>query len=135
MAAKPGQSFGSRSNARPLAGLVTVVAILAIVALAAGLVRGGFTETVPVKVLSDRAGLVINPGAKVKMRGVQVGKAASIEALPDGTAALHLAMDPDKLRHIPQNLLVDIASTTLFGAKFVEFVPPEDPSPKRMQAG
>ena len=28
------------------------------------------------------------------MRGVQVGKVASIESQPDGTAALHLAMDP-----------------------------------------
>ena len=44
--------------------------------------------------ISQRAGLVMNPDAKVKMRGVQVGKVASIEPLPDGQAALHLAMDP-----------------------------------------
>jgi ABC-type transporter Mla subunit MlaD len=49
-----------------------VVAIVAIVALAVGLFRGGFTKTVPVTVISQRAGLVMNPDAKVKMLGVQV---------------------------------------------------------------
>jgi len=120
---------------RALAGLATVTAILAIVALAVGLFRGSFTKTVPVTVISDRAGLVMNPDAKVKMRGVQVGKVDSIEARPDGTAALHLAMDPDQLRHIPQNVLVDIASTTVFGSKFVELMPPEDPSAQRLAPG
>ena len=66
-----------------------------------GLFRGSFTETVPVTVISDRAGLVMNPDAKVKMRGVQVGKVASIESRPDGTAAMHLAMDPSQLHLIP----------------------------------
>ena len=135
VAARAGQSFGSRSYARPLAGLATVVAILAIVALSVGLFRGSFTKTVPVTVISDRAGLVMNPDARVKMRGVQVGKVASIEPRADGTAALHLAMDPDQLRHIPQNVLVDIASTTVFGSKFVELMPPPDPSPTRMYPG
>ena len=69
---------------RPLAGLGLVVALALIVALAVGLFRGSFTETVPVTVISDRAGLVMNPDAKVKMRGVQVGKVTSIEQRADG---------------------------------------------------
>jgi virulence factor Mce-like protein len=77
----------------------------------------------------------MNPDAKVKMRGVEVGKVASIESLADGQAALHLAMNPSKLRLIPANVLVDIASSTVFGAKFVELVPPTDPSPRRLYAG
>lgn len=135
VAAKAGQSFGARSYSRPLAGLLTVLAIALVIALSVGLFRGSFTKTVPVTVISDRAGLVMNPDAKVKMRGVQVGKVASIEARPDGTAALHLAMDPDQLRHIPENVLVDIASTTVFGSKFVELMAPEDPSAKRLSPG
>lgn len=120
---------------RPLAGLVTVAAIAAVVTLALGLFRGSFTETVPVTVISNRAGLVMNPDAKVKMRGVQVGKVSSIESRPDGTAALHLAIDPSQLHFIPSNIGVDIASTTVFGAKFVQFEPPGDPSPQRLHAG
>jgi phospholipid/cholesterol/gamma-HCH transport system substrate-binding protein len=125
----------NRSYARPLAGLGMVVAVCLIIALAVGLFRGSFSETVPVTVLSPRAGLVMNPDAKVKMRGVQVGKVSSIEARPNGQAAIHLAMDPSQLRLIPANVLVDITAPTVFGAKFVQFVPPPNPSPQPMRAG
>jgi virulence factor Mce-like protein len=135
VAAAPGHSFGARSYARPLAGLATVLAILTIVALAVGLFRGSFTESVPVTVLSQRAGLVMNPDAKVRMLGVQVGKVASIEERPDGQAAIHLAMDPSQLHFIPANVLVDVASSTVFGAKFVQLVPPAEPSTQTMHAG
>jgi virulence factor Mce-like protein len=112
-----------------------VVVVALVIALAVGLFRGSFTETVPVTVLSPRAGLVMNPEAKVKMRGVQVGKVSSIEERPDGQAAIHLAMDPAQLRFIPANVLVDITAPTVFGAKFVQFVPPQDPSPQHLASG
>ena len=67
------------------------------------LLRGGFTDSVPVTVVSPRAGLVMNPDAKVQIRGVQVGKVESIESLPNGEAAIHLAMDPSRLHAIPAN--------------------------------
>jgi phospholipid/cholesterol/gamma-HCH transport system substrate-binding protein len=121
--------------ARPLAGLGLFVAVALIIALAVGLFRGSFTKTEPVTVISDRAGLVMNKEAKVKMRGVQVGKVDSIESQPDGTAALRLAMDPKQLHLIPANVLVDITSTTVFGAKSVDLVPPEDPSPEKLRPG
>lgn len=123
------------NTVRVLAGLGTVVVIVAIVALAVSLFRGSFTKTVPVTVISDRAGLVMNPDAKVKMRGVQVGKVSSIEARPDGTAALHLAMDPSQLHLIPSNVGADIASTTVFGAKSVQLEAPSNPSPQILHAG
>ena len=125
----------SREIVRPLAGLTTVLVIAAIVAGAVVLFRGGATETVAVTVLSPRAGLVMGPDAKVKLHGAQVGKVESIESLPDGQAAIHLAMYPDQLRIIPANALVDIASTTVFGSKFVELMTPEHPSTESMHAG
>ncbi|KWX24395.1 MCE-family protein [Mycolicibacterium wolinskyi] len=128
VAARPGRSFGASGYARPLAGLGTVVVVGLIIALAVALFRGSFTKTEPITVISDRAGLVMNPDAKVKMRGVQVGTVSSIESLPDGRAALHLEMDPSQLRLIPGNVRADIASSTVFGAKFVNLVAPENPS-------
>jgi virulence factor Mce-like protein len=125
----------TRQLLRPLMGLATIVVIVAAFALAANLFRGGFTPSVPVTVISSRAGLVMNPDAKVQVRGVQVGKVASIENLPNGGAALHLAMDPGRLSAIPANALVDIASTTVFGAKYVQFVFPDNPSPESLRAG
>ena len=123
------------NTARALAGLGTVVAIGLIVALAVVLFRGDLTKTVPVTVISDRAGLVMNPDAKVKMHGVQVGQVSSIESKPDGTAALHLAMDPSQLHLIPSNVNVDIESSTVFGAKFVNMVPPADPASQKLRPG
>ncbi len=105
------------------------------VALAIALFRGDFTKTVPVTVISDRAGLVMNPDAKVKMRGVEVGRVASIATKPDGGAVLKLDMNPSQLNLIPSNVGVDITSTTVFGAKFVELVPPKDPSSQKLHGG
>jgi phospholipid/cholesterol/gamma-HCH transport system substrate-binding protein len=120
---------------RPLVGLVSILVAAAIVFVAITLFRGGFTTSVPITIVSDRAGLVMNPDARVKMRGVQVGKVASVQEMPGGRAALHLAMDPSQLRLIPSNVLVDITSTTVFGAKFVQLVPPDNPSTKPLAAG
>ena len=125
----------TRNLLRPLMGIATVAAIVAVAALAATMFGGGFTDSEPVTVLSPRAGLVMNPDAKVQIRGVQVGKVASIEALPNGGAALHLAMDPKRLNAIPANILVDIASTTVFGAKQVQLVFPPDPSAESLRPG
>ena len=77
---------GARSSARPLVGLASIVVAAAVIAVAVGLFQGDFTKSVPVIVVSPRAGLVMNPDAKVKMRGVQVGKFGSIEERPDGDA-------------------------------------------------
>ncbi len=118
-----------------LVGLATYVVIAAIVALAVGLYRESFTPTAPVTVLSPRAGLVMNKDARVTMRGVEVGKVASIEVLPNGQAALHLAMDPSQLHLIPANVLVELTPPTAFGAKYVQLMPPAEPSPQPIHAG
>lgn len=120
---------------RPLLGVASIVVVAAVVAVSANLFRGGFTESVPLTVISPRAGLVMNPDAKVQIHGVQVGKVASIEELGDGTAAIHLEIEPSRLQIIPSDVTVDIASSTVFGAKVVRLVPPDDPSPDSVRAG
>ncbi|BBY79216.1 MCE family protein [Mycolicibacterium pulveris] len=125
----------TRTLLRPLVGLVAIVVAVVVVVLAANLFRGGFIDSVPVTVITQRAGLVMNPDAKVKVRGVQVGTVAVIEELPDGAAAIHLDMDPSRLDAIPANALVDIASPTVFGAKQVQFVFPAHPSAESLRAG
>jgi len=135
VAASSRRHSAARSYARPLAGLATILVIGAIVAVSLGLFAGDFTQSVPVTVISQRAGLVMNSDAKVKMRGVQVGKVDTIESLPNGQAAIHLAMDPSQLKYIPSNVLADINSSTVFGAKSVELVPPAEPSAARLHGG
>ena len=117
----------TRALVRPLVGVLAVAGMVAIVALAATMFRDGFAHTYPVTVLSPRAGLVMNPGARVQYRGVQVGMVSSIDELPDEQAAIHLAIDADRLHVIPANAVVNIASTTVFGAKFVQLAPRTPP--------
>lgn len=125
----------TRSYLRPLVGLGMIIAIVAVVALAVVLFRGGYRDTAGVTVISDRAGLVMNPDAKVKMRGVQVGTVESVSYRPDGTADLKLAIDSSALHLIPSNVGVDIASSTVFGAKSVELVAPPNPSADALRDG
>lgn len=126
--------LSERGSVRALAGVLTVLALLMVVVVAVGLFQGSFTKSVPVTVVADRAGLVMYPDAKVKLHGAQVGQVDSIEALPDGGAALRLAIDPDAIDSIPANVGAEITSSTVFGAKFVELVPPADPSAESIRA-
>lgn len=120
---------------RPLAGLVTIAAIGATVVFASAMFQGKLASTEPITVLTARAGLVMNPGAKVELLGVQVGHVSSIESLPNGQAALHLAVDPQQLHQIPANITIDIAAPTVFGAKQVQLVPPKQPAAERLSPG
>ncbi|HET6736200.1 MCE family protein [Mycobacterium sp.] len=120
---------------RPLAGLITVSAILGVIALSVTLFRGDFSRGLSVTVLSPRAGLVLNTDAKVKLHGVQIGRVTAINARPGGQAAIELAIDESQVHLVPANVLVEIASPTAFGAKSVELVDPEAPEPQRISAG
>jgi phospholipid/cholesterol/gamma-HCH transport system substrate-binding protein len=120
---------------RAVAGLTAVLATATIVTIALGMFQGAFAATVPLTVISQRAGLVMNPDAKVKLLGVPVGRVASIEERPNAQAALHLEIDRSQFSQIPANVLVDIASPTVFGAKSVELSPPADPSAQSVQPG
>src|SRR6201991_1427401 len=86
-----------------------------------------FTDTDTVTVTSPRAGLVMEQDAKVKYRGIQVGEVKSIEYAGD-QAKLTLSIRSAEMPYIPANAGVRIAGTTIFGAKSVEFLAPEQPS-------
>lgn len=94
---------------------------------------GTFRSYVPVTLTSDRAGLVMETGAKVKMRGVQVGTVSEITG-GQGPASLRLEIDPKQAKYIPANVGARINATTVFGAKFVDLVYPSDPSSDRLAA-
>lgn len=120
---------------RAAVGATTVAAVVTSIVVAVGSLQGSYAETVPLTVMSQRAGLVMNPDAKVKLLGVPVGRVGSIEDRSDGQAAIHLEMDPSQLAQIPDNVVVDIASATVFGAKSVDLVPPANPSSRVLQPG
>lgn len=114
--------------------LLFVAVVIASSWLVGKLFNGSFRAYVPVTLTSDRAGLVMESDAKVKMRGLQVGRVATINS-GNHQVSLKLEIDPSEIKYIPSNVQARIAATTVFGAKYVELTYPPDPSPKRLAAG
>lgn len=92
-----------------------------------------FRTYVPVTMTSDRSGLVMETGAKVKLRGVKVGRVSGITG-GQGPTSLQLEIDPKQAKYIPANVGARINATTVFGAKFVDLVYPAEPSEARLSA-
>jgi phospholipid/cholesterol/gamma-HCH transport system substrate-binding protein len=95
---------------------------------------GTFKSSVPVTLTSERSGIIMETNAKVKMRGVEVGRVSQI-GTSTGGARLMLEIDSDQISYIPANVEAEIDATTAFGAKFVDLVYPEKPSKERLAAG
>lgn len=116
-----------------------VVVIVAVSTLTALLFNGTLRKSIPLTLVSDRAGLVMENGAKVKFRGVQIGEVESIGADYDadgnGNSKLRLKMDPGPFRYLPSNVAAEIKSSTAFGAKYVDLTEPDAPSAKPLDAG
>jgi phospholipid/cholesterol/gamma-HCH transport system substrate-binding protein len=111
-----------------------VAAAIAFVLVCSASFAGTFRSFIPVTLISERAGLVMESGAKVKMRGVPVGLVAGIEG---GQQPVRLKLDlyPDKISYIPANVQAQIRATTAFGAKYVDLIYPDHPSAQHIAAG
>jgi phospholipid/cholesterol/gamma-HCH transport system substrate-binding protein len=105
-----------------------------LIALTAGAFSGKFQDFVPLTLVSNRVGLVMEDGAKVKLRGVQVGQVASI-GTDVKAAQLQLKMQPGPFKYLPSNVEAEIKSTTAFGSKYVDLIVPEHPSSTPLKPG
>jgi phospholipid/cholesterol/gamma-HCH transport system substrate-binding protein len=116
-----------RLAAALLASLIVAFAVVTYLSYTAA-----FASTDTVTVSAPRAGLVMDKGAKVKYRGLQIGKVTAIDYSGD-QARLTLAINSDQMHFVPSNATVHIAGNTIFGAKSVEFLPPQSPSPTSLR--
>jgi phospholipid/cholesterol/gamma-HCH transport system substrate-binding protein len=107
---------------------VLLLVVVALSALTAMTFSGTLRKTIPLTVISDRAGLVMEDGAKVKLRGVQVGEVASVDAYADSAGTnlskLRLKIFPNEFKYLPSNTEAEIKSSTAFGAKYVDLIVP-----------
>jgi phospholipid/cholesterol/gamma-HCH transport system substrate-binding protein len=97
--------------------------------------RGELSDKTQLTLLSPRAGLVVERGAKVTFNGVEIGRLARIEMVDDqGTPGARLTLDvnPRYLDHIPANVVAEIQATTVFGNKYISFSSPKDPSKQHL---
>ncbi len=103
------------------AGVLLLAALVGIVWLCLASFRGAFHPIVHARVVSDRSGLVMEPGSKVKLHGVPVGTVESV-SLVAGKSMLNIDIEPGKVDLIPANVAADIEPTTVFGSKYIELV-------------
>ena len=118
-------NHGYSDGTRKIAALVMVGILVGIIALASGQFLGWFSSTTKVTLFAPRAGLVMNPDARVKLRGVEVGRVGSVTTDGD-RARIELDMQTDQLKFVPANVTADIKSNTIFGAKAINLVIPEE---------
>lgn len=112
---------------------VLITVVVAFVWICSAAFAGTLTTYVPITLTSNRAGLVMESGAKVKLRGVQVGRVVGIES--GNPVRLKLDLFPKEAQHIPANVDAQIRATTLFGAKYVDLIYPDNPSKQHISAG
>ena len=116
-----------------LEGVVLLAVGALVLVLVYGQFRGNFTPKTELTLVAPRAGLVMEPGAKVTYNGVAIGRVASIsETSRDGkpAAKLMLEVDPKYVKHIPANVLANVEAATLFGNKYVSLISPKNPQPR-----
>jgi phospholipid/cholesterol/gamma-HCH transport system substrate-binding protein len=124
----------SRTTAIRIAAAVLAAILVAFSVFTYLAYTAAFTPTDTVTVMSPRAGLVMDKEAKVKYRGIQIGKVEDIGYTGD-QAKLTLAINRAEMRYVPSNAVVRIASTTVFGAKSVEFIAPKQSTGGSLRPG
>src|ERR1700756_4846780 len=114
--------------------LILITTIVTFTLVCSAFYIGSFRPYDTVTLTSDRAGLVMETGARVEMRGVEIGQVGAISGGRE-PVTLTLEITPNQMQYIPANVQAEIRATTAFGAKYVDLVPPADPSPARLAPG
>jgi phospholipid/cholesterol/gamma-HCH transport system substrate-binding protein len=128
------------SSRRPplkLAGAIFLVLAVVLVALVYLQFRGDLTPKTTLTMVSDRAGLVMDPGSKVTYNGVEIGRVSNVAAVDRGgksVAELTLQVAPHYIPLIPANVDAQIKASTVFGNKYVSFTSPKDPVKTRISS-
>jgi phospholipid/cholesterol/gamma-HCH transport system substrate-binding protein len=120
------------------AGAVFLIVVAVVATLIYKQFRGDFAPRTELIVVSPRAGLVVETGAKVTLNGVEIGKLRSITStVVDGAegARLTLEVDPRQLTRIPANVEAQINASTVFGNKYIALSSPGSPSAQRISPG
>jgi len=120
-----------------VAFLVTALLAILVVVLVWMQFRGDFTPMTRLTMLSQRSGLVMDPGSKVTYNGVEIGRVTSVSAVGVGDttkAKLELDVSPRYIPLIPANAIVEIKATTVFGNKYVSFRSPSNPTKARISS-
>ncbi|WP_396924992.1 MCE family protein [Mycolicibacterium sp.] len=128
------------SSRRPpikLAGVIFLLLAVVLATLVYLQFRGDLTRKTTLTMVSDRAGLVMDPGSKVTYNGVEIGRVTEVSAANrDGKSVAELTLEvaPHYISLIPANVDAQIKASTVFGNKYVAFTSPKDPTKNRISS-
>ena len=120
-----------------MAGLAFLVVAALVLTLVYLQFRGDLSPKTQLRMISGRAGLVMESGSKVTYNGVEIGRVGKIAAAQragKSVAELTLDVDPRYIPLIPANVNADIKATTVFGNKYVAFTSPKNPTAARISS-
>ncbi len=127
----------SRRPPLKLAGVVFLLLAIVLATLVYLQFRGDLTRKTTLTMVSDRAGLVMDPGSKVTYNGVEIGRVTKVASVNrDGKQAAELTLEvvPRYISLIPANVDAQIKASTVFGNKYVSFTSPKDPVKTRISS-
>lgn len=106
------------------AGVVFLVVMAVFVTLSIQVYNKDFVSSIPVTLKTDRVGNQLRIGGEVKTRGVVVGEIRTIRSTGTG-AEIGLAMEPEKIGRLPNDVSALLIPKTLFGERYVQLSIPE----------
>jgi len=117
-----------------VAGLLFLAALTAFVTFTVKVYNKDFTTIVPVTLKADRVGNQLRAGGQVKARGVVVGEIRGVHAVSGG-AEISLALEPDKVQWLPENVSALLVPKTLFGERYVQLSIPDSNRGRPLKSG
>jgi virulence factor Mce-like protein len=118
-------ALGTKRKAQ---GVLFLLFVAFLIWLSAAFYNKTFITVTPVTLKTSHTGTQLSEGADVKLRGIIVGDVRGVSTTGNG-ATIRLALQPNKAKLIPQNVVARILPKTLFGQKFVDLVIPDQTSP------
>jgi virulence factor Mce-like protein len=115
-------------------GLALLMSMVVFVGLCVAIYQRAFESTVDVLLRTPKTGNTLQADSDVKVRGVIIGRVASVSSSGDG-ANVQLAIQPDKAKMLPRNVSAQLLPKTLFGERYVSLEPPKAPAKARLASG
>jgi phospholipid/cholesterol/gamma-HCH transport system substrate-binding protein len=119
---------------RRSAGIVFLAVMAVLAWFSIQVYQQKFSDDVLVTLRTDRVGNQLNKSSEVKARGVVVGTVRAVHGGRDG-AVIELAMKPDMLSRIPQDVTALLIPKTLFGERYVQLSIPGESTKDPLTAG